>query len=147
LSTIYPFPPVNNSFDGLTGDVREETEAQMEKNWQKIEGWGYHGDAALLSDETGATASFTYNGRNFCVWSKRRSDFGVMDILLDGVSLAKVDLYGIHWPKDDGYRAAPVYCSAYVERGEHTVTLKAAGEKNPISKGMSVSADAVEFQK
>ncbi len=146
LSVLYTFPPVGDSFDGFTGHVLEEKNTQREGQWQKTEGWGYHGDSALLSDQAGASATYSYTGRNFCVWSKRRNDFGIMEIILDGKRIAKVDTYGIHWPKDDGYRATPIYCSAYVEHGNHTVTLKVSGEKNPIAKGAFISVDALEFQ-
>ncbi len=147
LPVIFNFPTVSNSFDGLTGFVVEETSAQTQGAWTKTDVWGHHGGTALLSGESGAAAEFSYTGRNFCVWSKRRNDFGIVEILLDGKLLAEVDTYGVHWPKDDGYRATPIYSSAYVPSGRHTVTLRVSGKKNPVSGGITISADAIEYQR
>ncbi len=146
LSTIAAFPPLENVFDAHTGHFVEQDSSRAHGEWGVLSGDGCHGGDGLESSQQGAEATFKYEGRNFCVWSKRCRNYGIMDVILDGRVLAQVDLYGVHREKDPGYDSHPVYCSVGVEPGEHTVTLRVTGKKNPISDGITICADAIEYQ-
>ncbi len=146
LSTIAVFPEVEDAFDAETGCFVDENSSETLGEWTLVSHERFHAGKGLETSHTGAEATFKYHGRNFCVWSRRCRNYGIMDVIVDGEAVAQVDLYAVHRKKDPGYPSHPVYCSAGIESGDHTVALRATGEKNPISQDTVICADAVEYQ-
>ncbi|MGQ0623257.1 MAG: S8 family serine peptidase [Sporichthyaceae bacterium] len=94
------------------------------------------GGSSIRSAKKGASASFTFSGRQVS-WIARTSDeFGKAAIYLDGVLVRKVNLYF------DGSRYRQVvFASDVLRAGRHTVTIKVLGKKSGDSDGKFIDVD------
>jgi beta-glucanase (GH16 family) len=106
-------------------------------------GWGtYAGNAGYLRDEhfsetTGAAATLSFTGTKARFHGFKRNDLGHAEILIDGVSQGMLDCY-----QDRAEYDVLLYETPDLAYGDHTLTVRVAGSKNPVSTGTEVIVDA-----
>lgn len=100
-----------------------------------------HGEseASNPNPNTSNTFSWTYAGYGFRLWARRDSALGIVEVLLDSVSLVTVDLYAVAVQA-----AQPVLAKLDVALGLHSVKLRATNSKNASSSAKTILADALE---
>ena len=81
-----------------------------------------------------------YAGYGFRLWSRRAANLGIVEVLLDGVSLGNLDFYSA-----SAQGAQPILTRLDVPLGLHTVKLKATSAININSSGATIVADALEI--
>lgn len=109
--------------------------------WTSAPQSGAHGGAESTNTNLNTTDAFqwVYGGYGFRLWSRRAANFGIVQVLFDGVSLGNVDLYSA------GAQAAqPVLTKLDVPLGLHTLKLRATNTINIASAGATILADALE---
>jgi len=95
------------------------------------------GGGARLAMDAGAQASFTFFG-DAVSWLGYRDEWcGLADVLLDGVFQTTVDTYST-----PARAQVPLYASAGLREGNHTLTIRARGTHGPASAGSWVWIDA-----
>lgn len=100
-----------------------------------------HGGAEKTNPNTNTSDRFrfVYSGYGFRVWARQAPDLGVVEMLLDGVSLGSVDLYSV-----TAVASAVQLTKLDAPLGLHTVELKATNTKNASSSANTILADAIE---
>lgn len=83
--------------------------------------------------------SWVYGGYGFRLYARKDTNLGIMEVLLDGISLGTVDLYAAA-----AAGAGIVLVKLDVPLGLHTVVLKATNTKNAASSAKTILADALE---
>jgi hypothetical protein len=101
-----------------------------------------HGGGQYVSTTLDSTAEWRYFGYGFRLWSYKDSDRGIVEVLLDGVHLANVDLYNAAL-----VASAPCYVKFDVVLGTHRVTLRCTHTKNAGSSNYAVNVDALEVMR
>ncbi len=99
------------------------------------------GGTFSYSNETDATASFTFTGTAVSLLAKYDLNAGVVEILLDGESQGTVDLY-----REYSIELQTIFEKDGLSMEEHTVVLKATGEKNALSSGSYIYLDAITYE-
>jgi hypothetical protein len=121
----------------------QETDLDMEfsKGWVHAStAHDWSGGTAASSVEEGAEMSFSFTGTRVRWIGWRESGAGAAQVLLDGKSLGKVDLYS-----NTIRLRTPVFTSKELERGPHTLTIRVSDDTNPLSTGAMVIVDAFEI--
>jgi glycosyltransferase involved in cell wall biosynthesis len=85
----------------------------------------------------GAEAEFAFNGRSLRYLFTRTYNRGVAEIVVDGQTLASIDLYS---PRTEWQSHADFCCFA---PGRHQLILRVAGTKSPASSDRFVDLDAL----
>jgi len=88
------------------------------------------------SNQTGATATFTFTGIKARFYGCRRNDLGIAEIAVDGEAKATVDLY------QPLREYTKLYETHKLPPGEHTLEVKVTGKKHPDSANHYVIVDA-----
>jgi beta-glucanase (GH16 family) len=110
--------------------------------WTSAEGDpGYLG-TKHSSETAGSEMNFTFTGNQVRWYGFRRRDLGIAEVLLNGVSQAFVDCYGIL----PAYNTL-LYESPKLPNTEHTLTIRVTGTQNPAARGTEVVIDALEMQR
>lgn len=101
-----------------------------------------HGGSEQVNANTNTTdaAQWVYAGYGFRLWSRTGPDLGIVEVLLDGVSLGAVDLYN----SADVF-SQPVLAKLDVPLGLHTLKLRATNTRNASSSANAIPADALEM--
>ncbi|MVA74513.1 family 43 glycosylhydrolase [Auraticoccus sp. F435] len=126
-----------NDFDEGTGLF----EVEYAGEWHSGTGCGhqcYRGDDHW-SWTTGSTATIRFTGTQIALFSVRDVGNGIAGISVDGRPEELVDLYSR--PRSG---QAQHWTSRLLPPGEHTVTVRVTGRKNPASGGTVVSLDRAE---
>nr|WP_221383011.1 glycoside hydrolase family 43 protein [Actinoplanes polyasparticus] len=91
------------------------------------------------SDQTGATATYTFTGTQIVLLSARGPGSGIAGISLDNGAERRVDLYG-------AIRVGEVvnYRSGRLTYGTHTLRVRVTGAKNAAATGTRISIDRAE---
>ena len=90
--------------------------------------FGWSGGTAVRSTEAGATASFTFSG-TWVTWiGARNEDSGIAEVSVDGGPARRVDLFSR--PRE---MHTPVITLHDLSPGQHTLTIRVTGERNPAS--------------
>jgi len=97
------------------------------------------GGALKYSGQTGAKATFTFDGTGIRWLAAKAPNLGKAKVYLDGVYQGLVDLY-----------SASVNYKVPLEKrglapGTHTVDIEVSGQKNPASTGRAIDIDAFEI--
>jgi hypothetical protein len=133
----YPDPAA-----GHTSHFLEESAGfEVAGAWTAASHASAHGGAEKTNPNTDTTGRFrfVYAGYGFRLWSRRSTDLGILEVLLDGASLGTVDLYAAI-PTG----ATPVLTKLDVPLGLHVVELKATNTRNATSSANTIVADAIE---
>jgi GH43 family beta-xylosidase len=93
------------------------------------------------SNQTGATATYTFTGRQLALLSVRDVGNGIAAISVDGGAEQRYDFYPVNRIR---VGEALNYLSPKLAYGTHTVRVRVTGEKNAASDGAYVSVDRAE---
>jgi hypothetical protein len=108
------------------------------KSWSGTSGSMGSGTAAL-GRNAGDTATFTFSGTSVRWISFRSPLAGLADVFVDGTFAARVDLYAA-----TEQLRVPVFTSATLPAGVHTLRIDATGERNPSALASFVVVDALD---
>lgn len=120
----------------------EETEGlAVAGTWSQGASSLAHGGERKFNSNLNTTDAFqwVYGGYGFRLWVARASNIGILELLLDDVSLGTVDLYN-----SESEVSAPRFTKLDVPLGLHRVKIKATNTKNPSSSSQGILADAIE---
>ena len=100
-----------------------------------------HGESERynLNNNTTDALVWTYAGYGFRLWARRDFELGIVEVLLDSVSLGTVDLYAAA-----AQATQAVFSKLDVALGLHSVKLRATDSKNAASADKAILADALE---
>lgn len=98
---------------------------------------GAYANTFSYSNVAGNNASFTFEGSGISFLSSLESNRGLAEIVLDGVSQGKIDLYSAA-----AVRQSEVFRADNLSPGQHTIQVLVTGEKNPAAVGAYVDVDA-----
>lgn len=93
----------------------------------------------LYSEVPGDSLRFDYAGTNVALIGGKGSNFGIIDVYLDGVFMQTVDLYS-----PTSLQQQILFQSNGVPFGEHTLSLVISADKNPASTGHRTTIDAFD---
>lgn len=132
-----PGPRAINDTDAGTGAFQVEYAG----TWSSGAGCGnqcYRGDDHW-SGATGATATFRFTGTQLALFSVRDVGNGIAAISIDGGTETRHDYYSS--PRQGQVMN---YRTPELPAGDHTVTVRVTGEKNPDSSSAVISIDRAE---
>ncbi|HXE75313.1 MAG TPA: hypothetical protein VNN18_06740 [Candidatus Xenobia bacterium] len=140
--------PLNSYPDPEAGHesvfLEESAGAVLAGTWTQATQAAAHGGAERTNTNLNTTDAFqwVYAGYGFRVWARRAPNLGIMEILLDGVSVGTADLYAAA-----AQAAQPVFTKLDVPLGLHTVKLRATHTANPNNSSSegTILADALEI--
>jgi len=104
--------------------------------WSSARDSRYFGGTARASVSSGATATTRFSGSSVAFVTTVASNRGIAEILIDGVSQGRVDLYN---PTFVGRRV--VFSTAGLQPGPHTLVVRVTGLKNIRSADRRVDID------
>lgn len=133
----YPDPAA-----GHPSHFQEETAGfAVSGTWTPASHSNAHGGTEATNPNTNTSDRFrfVYSGYGFRLWSRKDSDLGIVEVLLDGVSLTTVDLYSA-----TALASAVCFTKLDAPLGLHVVELKATNTKNASSSANTIIADAIE---
>ena len=85
----------------------------------------------------GATAQMSFAGTSITWIGGQNVDLGQADVLIDGEEVGVVDLYAA-----SRLTQAELFTRDDLAEGNHTILVRARGEKNPASTGAGINVDA-----
>jgi len=120
----------------------EETRPNVVKLglWSWIQDPGTSTSHVAFSDRPGDALVFNYVGTGVRLLGVKGPKYGMVDLLLDGSYVGRVDLYA-----PSRLLQQVLFESTGLTFGEHTLTLVIADSHNPLSGGTWVSVDAYDI--
>ncbi len=110
--------------------VQEDQPAfSWQGDWRKKNG-------AMISNQTGAKATFTFEGTGALVLGSYNKDAGIADVYLDGAKKRSINLY---YERSKG--AESIYHVMGLPRSKHTITVVVTGNKQPVSEDCMIYVD------
>lgn len=107
--------------------------------WREIPSSNYTLQRQATSNYTNATFSITFTGERVTLVADRDPYRGIAEILIDGASAAAVDQYS----SITQYQR-PLWTSGDLGPGQHTITLRPTGVRNPNSRATHVTIDKIK---
>lgn len=107
--------------------------------WTQLNSSSYSGGSFQYVNRSGATGRLEFTGVYVSLLAKKSPVYGKMRILLDGVTVAVVDLYS----PTTLYKQR-VWSSGGLSPGPHSLEVKWTGLRNPAATKTNVNLDAVE---
>jgi len=108
-------------------------------NWAANNGAFNSGGSSVLAMDAGSTATVVFNGTGV-TWIGYQDEWsGIAQVYLDGNLAAQVDTYS-----SPSKAQSPLYSVSGMGGGQHTLTIKVVGQKNPSSQGSWVWVDAFD---
>jgi hypothetical protein len=89
-----------------------------------------------------AEATFTFTGTRVRYYGFTRYDLGIVDVYLDNIKVATIDLFG---QNGETVLDKLLYESGQLALGAHTLKIKGTNSKNPRSAGTGQIIDAFEY--
>src|SRR5579871_6574846 len=131
---------VLNGTSASAGRVEENNPAIVTTGtWTSKSSAVFSGGSALISDQAGSRATFTFNGTSV-IWLAYRDQWsGIANVYLDGVLQTTVDLYQL-----SAQAEFPAWSASGLPAIPHTVTIEATGNSNPSSGGVGIWVDAFQ---
>jgi hypothetical protein len=106
---------------------------------QENSGIAWSAGDAKLAEAAGAQATLAFRGTSVAWRGYRGPDAGIARVYVDGAFAAELDLYApTHFVQD------AVYTASGLADGMHTITVEAAGSRNPSSSAARVIVDAFD---
>ncbi|AXK32490.1 hydrolase [Streptomyces armeniacus] len=133
--------PAGDPGPGTTALNDTDPQVTYTGNWNSGSQCGaqcFHGDDHW-SEEAGATATIRFNGTRLALLSVKDTGNGIAAVSVDGGAEQRVDFHGSTRVGEQLQWVSP-----RLEPGEHTVTVRVTGEKNPESGAAFVSVDRAE---
>lgn len=105
--------------------------------WATLSSTADSGGSISYSSTAGASATLRFRGTRVRWVGRLTPSSGINEVLLDGVQVATVDCYS-----DVTRSARPVWTSAALPAGDHTVTIRRGSTRNPAATGATLILDA-----
>lgn len=106
---------------------------------QENSGIAWSAGDAKVTESAGAQATLGFRGTSVAWRGYRGPDAGIARVYVDGAFAAELDLYApTHFVQD------AVYTAGGLADGPHTITVEAAGMRNPSSSAARVVVDAFD---
>ncbi|HUR73512.1 MAG TPA: S8 family serine peptidase [Sporichthya sp.] len=122
--------------DKLALDIDQQGEAKLRRTWSRETGADLAGGSSHGSPISGASATYTFNGRSIRWIGTTGADHGKARVYLDGRLVATVDTYSA------SRQTCQVLFARAVKPGRHTLRIVVLGHHNQRSAGDRVSIDA-----
>ena len=144
-SDTWKYHDVVSDSDEFVFTGTEGTDYQTDRN----EDWtqnAYEKTVTYLTDTDQPTAdaaevSFTFRGDGIRWIGAKEENQGIAEVDIDGETAAEVDLYGANITS--GTQIGEIlFEKEWDKDGEHTITIRRTGEKNPDATGANVNIDA-----
>lgn len=119
----------------------EEPVMTFAGGWEEHKNGEHFGGTARVTHETGADASFTFEGSQFRLIGAAGPDGGLADVYIDDVR----QLCGIDCWNPNSLRQQVLYSRSGLSHGPHTIKVVALGKGNPRSRGADICVDAIQF--
>jgi hypothetical protein len=100
---------------------------------------GDYNETESFSNTTGDSAELTFQGIGIKFIAAYNNNLGIVDVFVDGVLDASIDLYGPNKRPDQ-----VVYTKAGLAPGPHTIRVVVTGRKNPAANNTFVLVDGFE---
>ncbi|MFL6656109.1 MAG: Ig-like domain-containing protein [Sulfurifustis sp.] len=120
----------------------EETDPSVsfDSNWVRGDNtFAWSGGTAAFTRGPNAQATFNFNGTRVSWIGWREMRGGIARVFLDGALVATVDLFSATAAIQE-----PVFTSADLAAGDHTLVVEATGTKNALATDTIVVADAFD---
>jgi hypothetical protein len=108
-------------------------------SWSVTSSWSFSGGSLHSTGVTGAAALMIFTDSAVSLVATTGRGYGKALVSLDGAPAEYVDFYSA-----TTLYKQPVYVKSGLAAGEHTLTIKCAGEKNASSSGYSINLDAID---
>lgn len=107
-------------------------------SWTNSNNINHSGGTAKVSNTSGSSMEFKFNGTNFEWYGQKANNRGKAKIYIDGTVVDTVDLY----TPLSAYNTI-IYSKSGLSNGEHTVKIEVLGQKCNSSTGTYISVDRV----
>lgn len=105
----------------------------------------FSGGAAVSSDVSGATATFTFTGTTVSWVGLRCNVCGIANVSIDGGAATPVNTAGPAAPGSSGLASEAVFTASGLVAGSHTLTITVTGSYDPTtSSGAHIAVDALD---
>lgn len=131
-----PAPATSQGFEAPT-EVEQDS-AAISYGWRTVSHRGALGRSYAVERSRGAEASFAFTGRAVTWYTATGPAHGKASVTIDGVSRGTFDLFG---PTTE-FRVARRFTG--LERGPHTITIRALGRGSAKATDTQVVVDALE---
>lgn len=105
--------------------------------WSQESNSNAYNDTVSYSEQKGASATFTFTGKEVTLFVGKGPDHGIAQIYLDGVNKGTLDLYA----SSDSYNV-PIKTFTGLPSATHTLKIVVTGTKNPSAAGVRIMTDA-----
>lgn len=92
------------------------------------------------SNTTGDSISFNFRGTGFVWYGYANNSKGIAEVYVDGIKVSNLDCYS---QKQELQK--PFFKLEDLENTNHTVEIKVAGQKNPLSYGYYINIDKLDI--
>jgi hypothetical protein len=120
----------------------EQTDTRVAQtgNWYTDSNSIFSGGTAALANQTGARATFNFQGTG-ARWIAYRDPYaGIANVYVDRTLVQHVDLFAV------SSQSQPIaYAVTGLQAGPHTLTVEVSGQKNPAATQAWVWVDAFEY--
>ncbi len=106
--------------------------------WTYLSGTQYSLQRERYSNGAGAQMTFTFTGERVAIYGTRDQYRGIAEVLVDSSSVATFSAYSAATQ-----RQRPLWTSADLGPGQHTVTVRVTGAKEALARGAYVSVDHI----
>ena len=107
--------------------------------WHGSRSRGWSGETSSFNRSEGARATFTFTGTSVTWVGFRANWAGIARVFVDGVFAEELDLYSVTEQPQ-----APVFTSATLPAGTHTITVESTGRKNASATDNAVVVDGFD---
>ncbi|NJL94843.1 MAG: hypothetical protein HC915_14570 [Anaerolineae bacterium] len=111
---------------------------QVQGTWEPIESANGYGGRYLYSADPNAELSVQFLGSGVAVQYVGYRNFGIFELLIDGVLYQEVDAYAA-----GGTFGLSVFIQGLSRSVVHTLTIRNTGRANPASTGAVLAVDAI----
>jgi len=96
-------------------------------DWEIVSNTRFSYGIGAISKTEKARAKWNFEGRSFTLFAPKGPLFGLMDIVLDGETIATVDLFS-EWEQP----SEPVYTASWATPGRHALTIQNRTARLPV---------------
>jgi hypothetical protein len=124
--------------DAAVGDDPERL--SYSSGWQVGKNGSTYGDDDHYTSTAGRTVTMRFTGIGLSYWFSTAPHHGIAAVSIDGGPETRVDLY-----RSERRDKQAFWTSPELSRGEHQITIRATGTRNPGSSGSAITVDRIDF--
>ena len=131
-------PPTATINDAALGEGSERL--GYSAGWQVGKNGSTYGGDDHYTATAGRTVTTRFTGIGLRYWFSTAPYHGIAAVSIDGGPETRVDLY-----RSERRDKQAVWTSPVLTRGEHRITIRATGTRNPSSSGSTITVDRIDF--